>query len=111
MRRDWPLVASGFGIAGLSAACVLAAVSAYERAEPAHCPRPKPPAVRIDGCYSRPGGFGVWIGSTGVQVTLGIAFVLLVVALAVMWRGWSSPGVASGPPPPNSRVDRGLPAP
>lgn len=88
MRRDWPLVASGFAIVVLSAAFALPAVLAYRPDEPP-CDPPAPPAVMIDGCYRQPGGFDVWSGQPGVVIFLAIALVLLVIAMAVVWRGLS----------------------
>jgi hypothetical protein len=88
MRRDWPLVASGFGIAVLGASLAFVAILAYGPADDAPCPRPKPPAVRVYGCYRRPGGFDYWIGRPGVVIFLAIALVLLVVAVVTIVWGW-----------------------
>ncbi len=86
MRRDWPIVASGFGVVLLSAAAALPALLAYRPGDPP-CDPPTPPAVLIDGCQGMRGGFDAWIGQPGVIVLLVIALVLLVVAMATIRYG------------------------
>ena len=90
MQRDWPLFAAGLGIVVLSAAVAVPAILAYRPADDAPCDPPKPPAVMIDGCYRERGGFDVWISQPGVVVTLAVAFVLLLIAVATMRRGSAS---------------------
>jgi hypothetical protein len=92
-RRDWPLFLAGLGIAVLSAAVAVPPVVAYRPEDPP-CPRPEPPAVLIDGCSREPGGAGFWISQPGVIAFLAVSFVLLVVAVAVMWRALSPRGAA-----------------
>ena len=86
MRRDWPLFVAGLGIVALSAAVAVPAILAYQPA----CTPPRPPEVMIDGCYRERGSFDVWISQPGVVLTLAITFVLLVIAVATMRRGWTS---------------------
>ena len=90
MRRDWPLVAAGCGLAGVSAAAVAMSTLAY-RATAAPCEPPKPPAVMADGCGGVPGGFGVWIHRPEVMALLAVACLLLVVAASAIRHGLSSP--------------------
>jgi hypothetical protein len=86
MRRDWPLVAAGFGVAAVSAAVLAGLALSYEPA-PAPCEPPAPPAVLIDGCGPTRSGFGDWIGEPLVIAALAFAFVLLVIAAVTIKRG------------------------
>jgi hypothetical protein len=86
MRRDWPLVASGFALVALSATAAIPAIGAYRPDDPP-CTAPKPPAVMIDGCYRRDGGFGIWISQPGVVIFLALALLILVIAMATIRRG------------------------
>jgi hypothetical protein len=86
MRRDWPLVASGVALVVVSAAAAIPAIGAYRPDDPP-CTAPKPPAVMIDGCYRRDGGFDVWISQPGVVIFLALALLILVVAMATIRRG------------------------
>ncbi len=86
MRRDWPLVASGLALVALSATAAIPAIGAYRPDDPP-CGPPEPPAVMIDGCSRRAGGFDVWISQPGVVVLLAIALLILVAALTTIRRG------------------------
>jgi hypothetical protein len=86
MRRDWPLVASGFALVALSATVAIPAIGTYRPDDPP-CIPPEPPAVLIDGCHRRDGGFDVWISQPGVVVLLAIALLVLAAALATIRRG------------------------
>jgi hypothetical protein len=90
-RRDWPLVASGGGLLGLSAAVAGVATLAYRAPDPP-CEPPPPPAVMADGCQlGAPGGFDAWLGQPEVVVMLVLACVLLLVAAVTIRHGLSSP--------------------
>lgn len=78
MRRDWPLVAAGFGIVVLSACFAVLPLLAY-RPPPEPCPPPPPPGFYTDGCYREPGGFDWWIDQPS---TIGFFAVALLVLLA-----------------------------
>jgi hypothetical protein len=90
MRRDWPLMAAGFGIVAISATLVACTLLGYAFA-PATvrgpCTPPKPPATLIDGCGLRRERFGDWIVQPWVIAALAFAFVLLVIAGATIGRG------------------------
>jgi hypothetical protein len=85
MRRDWPLVASGFALAVVSAVAALIAAWGYRDADPP-CQAPPPPAALTD-CYRRDGGFDWWIGQPGVIAMLVAAVVILALAVATIRHG------------------------
>jgi hypothetical protein len=90
MRRDWPLVAAGAGVAAIGAVIVACALLGYGFAPatvPATCDPPKPPAVLIDGCGRAKESFGDWIVQPLVLAGLAVALVLLVVAGETIRRG------------------------
>jgi hypothetical protein len=99
MRRDWPLAASGLGIAAISGTIVACVLLGYELAPgtvPRHCDPPEPPAVLIDGCGRSRSGFADWIAQPLALAAFAVALVLLVIAAVTIRRGLAR----SGPPGP-----------
>jgi len=90
MRRDWPLVAAGFGVVAIAATIVACTLLAYEFAPAtvrAPCDPPKPPAALADGCGLTRERFVDWIVQPGVIAVFAFALVLLVIAGATIRRG------------------------
>jgi hypothetical protein len=93
MRRDWPLVAAGFGIVAIAATLVAIMLLGYEfesGSVPAGCKPPAPPAVRVDGCGPAKQPFDEWIVQPSMIVGFAFALLLLAVAGATIRRGLRS---------------------
>jgi hypothetical protein len=90
MRRDWPLVAAGFGVAaigGTIVACMLLGYALEPGTVPAQCEPPPPPEALVDGCGFTRVSLGEWVQQPLLIAGFGFAFVLLLIAAVTIRRG------------------------
>jgi hypothetical protein len=90
MRRDWPLVAAGAGIAAIGAvvlACLLLGYAFEPPTVPVPCDPPEPPAALADGCGLAKQSFRSWATQPAMSLGYGFVLVLLVIAGETIRRG------------------------
>lgn len=88
MQREWGLFAIGVGIVVLNASVAAPALLVY--GDSSGCdPNPMDDVAEFGGRPCHPDAVNRWIGEPGTVAFLAVAFVLLLVAVAVTRRGRS----------------------
>ena len=90
MQRDWGLFAIGVGIVVLSASFAVPALLVY--GDSSGCDQnPMDDVAEFGGRACDPDAFHRWLSDPGTVAFLTSSFLLLLVGLAVMHRGFTRP--------------------